>query len=48
MLSSDAHQVDELSRIDNARMNVERAWIDPDRVANAWSAEKLAAWARRD
>jgi DNA polymerase (family 10) len=48
VLSSDAHHTDELSRIENARMNVERAWIDPERVANTWSAERLAAWARRE
>ena len=27
-----------------AALNAERAWIDPERVANAWSAEKLIAW----
>jgi DNA polymerase (family 10) len=44
VLSSDAHQAQELARVDFARLNAERAWIDPDRIANAWSAEKLTAW----
>jgi DNA polymerase (family 10) len=48
VLSSDAHQTEELGRIDFARLNAERAWIDPERVANTWPAEKLAAWARRE
>ena len=47
VLTSDAHQADELSRVDNARLHAERAWIDPDRVANTWPAERLAAWATR-
>jgi DNA polymerase (family 10) len=47
VLTSDAHQTDELSRVDNARLHAERAWIDPERVANTWPAERLAAWATR-
>ena len=27
-----------------AALNAERAWIDPARVANTWSAERLLAW----
>jgi DNA polymerase (family X) len=45
VLSSDAHHADELARMDFARLQAERAWIDPERVANTWPAERLAAWA---
>jgi DNA polymerase (family 10) len=44
VLSSDAHHAQELARVDFARLNAERAWIDPERVANAWSPERLMAW----
>jgi DNA polymerase (family 10) len=45
VLTSDAHQAGELERVGWAKLNAERAWIDPDRVANAWPAEKFVAWA---
>jgi DNA polymerase (family 10) len=45
VLTSDAHRADELERVRFAAQNAERAWIDPDRVANAWPAERLVAWA---
>jgi DNA polymerase (family 10) len=45
VLSSDAHHADELARMDFARLQAERAWIDPERVANTWPAERLSAWA---
>jgi len=45
VLTSDAHQATELDRVQWAKLNAERAWIDPDRVANAWPAEKFIAWA---
>jgi DNA polymerase (family 10) len=45
VLSSDAHQTSELERVGYAKLNAERAWLDPARVANAWAAERLAAWA---
>jgi DNA polymerase (family 10) len=44
VLTSDAHEAAELDRIDFAARNAERAWIPPDRIANAWSAERLRAW----
>ena len=47
VLTSDAHQASELGRVRFAALNAERAWIDPERVANAWPAERLAAWAKR-
>jgi DNA polymerase (family 10) len=45
VLTSDAHHTRELDRVRYAALNAERAWIDPDRVANAWPAEKLIPWA---
>jgi DNA polymerase (family 10) len=45
VLTSDAHQTSELERVRYAALNAERAWVEPSRVANAWSAEKLVAWA---
>jgi DNA polymerase (family 10) len=45
VLTSDAHQASELARVRFAALNAERAWIPPERIANAWPAERLAAWA---
>jgi DNA polymerase (family X) len=45
VLTSDAHEVGELDRVRFAALNAERAWIGPDRVANAWSPDRLRAWA---
>jgi DNA polymerase (family 10) len=44
VLTSDAHQTSELERVRYAALNAERAWIEPDRIANAWSGAKLLAW----
>jgi DNA polymerase (family 10) len=46
VLTSDAHQATELERVRYATLNAERAWLDPDRVANAWAPERLLEWAR--
>ncbi len=48
VLTSDAHRAEELDRVRFAALNAERAWLNPDRVANTWPAEKLRAWAQRD
>jgi DNA polymerase (family 10) len=45
VLTSDAHRAEELERVGFAALNAERAWIDPDRVANTWPADRLLAWA---
>jgi DNA polymerase (family 10) len=45
VMTSDAHRAEELQRVDYAALNAEKAWVDPDRVANTWPAERLAAWA---
>jgi DNA polymerase (family X) len=47
VLTSDAHHARELDRVRFAVLNAERAWVEPDRIANAWSAERLVAWARQ-
>jgi len=47
VLTSDAHHARELGRVHFAACNAERAWIPPERVANTWPAERLAAWAQR-
>jgi histidinol phosphatase-like PHP family hydrolase len=46
VLTSDAHHSDELERVRYATLQAERAWVDPARVANTWSTERLVAWAR--
>jgi DNA polymerase (family 10) len=47
LLTSDAHDAVELARVDYATLNAERAWLDRDRVANAWSPDRLLAWLDR-
>jgi DNA polymerase (family 10) len=46
LLTSDAHDAAELERVSYATLNAERAWLDRDRVANAWDADRLMAWLR--
>lgn len=46
VLTSDAHITGELARVDFAVSNAARAWITPERIANAWAPEKLLAWVR--
>jgi DNA polymerase (family 10) len=47
VLTSDAHEAGELERVHHAARNAERAWLSPDRIANAWPAERLLAWTSR-
>jgi DNA polymerase (family 10) len=44
LLTSDAHHAAELDRVRFAKLQAERAWVDPDRVANTGPPEKLLAW----
>jgi DNA polymerase (family 10) len=44
VLTSDAHHADELGRVEYAALNAERAWLEPERIANTWPAERLLAW----
>ncbi len=46
VLDSDAHQVDELERSRYAKLNAERAGLDPARVINAGPPERLLDWLR--
>jgi len=46
VLTSDAHHFSELERVRYAAMNAERAWVDPERVANTWDDARLLEWAR--
>jgi DNA polymerase (family 10) len=45
VLTSDAHHADELDRVRYAALNAERAWVEPDRIANARGPEALLSWA---
>src|SRR5262249_52114062 len=47
VVTSDAHRATELERVRYAALNAQRAWIEPDRIANAWDAQRLAAWAAK-
>jgi DNA polymerase (family 10) len=44
VLTSDAHHADELERVRYAALNAERAWVDPGRILNAGTAERLLEW----
>ncbi len=44
VVTSDAHIASELERVRYAALNAERAWIDPERIANAWAPERLLSW----
>ena len=44
VLTSDAHRAEELERVRYAALNAERAWVDPERIANTWSPERLISW----
>jgi DNA polymerase (family 10) len=44
LFTSDAHRAEELDRVRYATLNAERAWLDPARVANTWTPERLLAW----
>ncbi|HVZ36847.1 MAG TPA: hypothetical protein VG963_30690, partial [Polyangiaceae bacterium] len=44
VLTSDAHDVAQLGRIEYAVRNAERAWIEPEQVINTWPPERLESW----
>lgn len=44
VLTSDAHHTTELDQIQNARKVAEKSTIDPTRIANTWSKEKILDW----
>lgn len=41
LVTSDAHRIDELDRVEFAAKNAHRAWIPPERIVNAWSKKAL-------
>jgi DNA polymerase (family 10) len=45
VLTSDAHHVKELERVQHACRQATKAWIPKARIANTWDAARLAAWA---
>jgi DNA polymerase (family 10) len=47
MLDSDSHVTDELERLGYAKLNAERAGVDPARVLNAQSREHLLRWLKK-
>lgn len=47
VLTSDAHQEQELERIHNAALNAMKAGVPPARVVNTWDGERLLAWATK-
>ena len=47
VLTSDAHRASELGRVRFAALNAERAWVEPDRIANTWEPARLLAWTER-
>jgi len=46
LLDSDAHRTDELDRARYAALHAARAWVDPQRIANCWPAQRLLDWIR--
>ena len=44
VLTSDAHEVKELDRVQYAKLQAERAWVSPEALINVGSAERLLAW----
>jgi histidinol phosphatase-like PHP family hydrolase len=46
-LSSDAHNVSQLSYIETAVAHARLAGVPRDRVINTWTLERLLQWARR-
>jgi DNA polymerase (family 10) len=46
VLTSDAHHVDELDRMQWGVKQAHRAWLPPERIANSWSRERFLSWAR--
>ncbi|HET8936604.1 MAG TPA: DNA polymerase/3'-5' exonuclease PolX [Polyangiales bacterium] len=44
VVTSDAHEVPELNRIDYAVLQAQRAWVTSESVVNTGSAERLLAW----
>jgi DNA polymerase (family 10) len=44
VIGTDAHAVAELGNAEWGVRHARRGWVDPERVANTWSASRLLAW----
>ncbi len=47
VMTSDAHHVDELDRMQFGIKHAHRAWLPPERVANTWPRERFLSWAKQ-
>ncbi len=45
VVSTDAHHIDELDRMQWGARQAQRGWVDPAAIANTWPAERFLAWA---
>ena len=46
VMTSDAHHVSELDRMQWGVKQALRGWVDPDKVANVWSRERFLDWTK--
>jgi DNA polymerase (family X) len=46
VISTDAHHVSELERMQWGALQATRGWVDRSKVANTWSLEEFLSWAR--
>lgn len=44
VVSSDAHHIDELDRVQHGARHAQRAWVDPAMVANTWPQMTFLEW----
>lgn len=47
VMSTDAHHVDELNRMQWGVLHAARGWVEKDSVANTWPMERFLAWASK-
>ena len=46
VISTDAHHIDELERMQWGTRQATRGWVEKRRVANTWSRDELLSWAK--
>jgi DNA polymerase (family 10) len=44
VVSTDAHQVRELERMQWGVLQAARGWVDPERIANTWPRDRFQSW----
>ena len=44
VVSTDAHHIDELDRMQWGALQAQRGWVDPDAIANTWSPDRFSSW----